>query len=373
MFNFLYVLDNYDFLFSYYLKNVILNCGPIAIKIVQCLCSRGDIFPVHVSSVLSSLTTDVVYCSDSPFYFLCKLGSLGFDVSTCTQIGSGTIAIVYLTKVSDVSVVVKIKRPGIDYEISRSFRLVNFFCMVYGFFGSVTIVDKLEKLRLSLLKQTDFVHELTSLEYFYEMYNTSDSIIIPEPFREYCSSDVITMSYIDGLCLDDLCVSKKKFVGASLWKFAFDSCFIHGTYHSDLHKGNLLLTRDNKLCVLDYGLTGTLCGFKKSILFNYNAFLFKKQWGLAAKLFVSKMVDGSSVLSSDCLLVFISEVELILESCLCRSVPQLFASICELEVCCSKHNTKFNNNYCDFELAFSTLTSTLYGLDCRNVFVFDCC
>ena len=33
--------------------------------------------------------------------------------------------------------------------------------------------------------------------------------------------------------------------------------------------------------------------------------------------------------------------------------------------------TKFNNNYCDFELAFSTLTSTLYGLNCVNIFEFD--
>lgn len=368
--NIFYHFDNYEVVIGYYLKNVILNCGPIAIKIFQCLSSRNDIFHDTIRSILSSLTDNVIYAYDNNSYFIDKLSSSGFDSTNCTKIGSGTIAIVYLTKVSNVSVVIKIKRPNIEAEITRSFRLVYFLCMIYDFFGSLDIVEKLNKLKTSLLKQTDFANELNNLEYFFEMYNNSNDIIIPQPFRQYCSSDIITMSYIEGIRIDDLSIDKKKKIGQSLWKFAFNSCFIHGKYHSDLHTGNLLLTPDNKIGVLDYGLTGKLFGFSKCILFNYHAHIFKHEWHMAARLFVTKMVVCPPVFCNlDC---FISDVEVILCDCFSQNVPKLYDSIFKLELCCKKNLTQFNNNYCDFELAFSTLISTLSGLECDNFFGFAC-
>ena len=54
--NIFYHFDNYEVVIGYYLKNVILNCGPIAIKIFQCLSSRNDIFHDTIRSILSSLT-----------------------------------------------------------------------------------------------------------------------------------------------------------------------------------------------------------------------------------------------------------------------------------------------------------------------------
>jgi len=88
-----------------------------------------------------------------------------------------------------------------------------------------------------------------------------------------------------------------------LWGFSFESSFVYGRYHCDLHLGNIMLCGANggvltgdsdidgdvRLCILDYGLVGKVSGFSKSVLFNYNAHIFKKEWHLAARLFVKKM------------------------------------------------------------------------------------
>ena len=368
--NYFYNFKNYETKIGYYLKNILVKGGPIAIKIGQCISSRTDILPLEICNILSELTNDVKYSYDcnNP-YFKKKLLDFDLDINNCTRIGSGTIAVVYKTKVDNRDIVIKIKRPNIEYEIERSFRII-YFCFTIYSLNSIDIPEKLVQLKSTLLKQTDFINECNELHYFYDIYKSSSEVIVPKPYIEYCSNDIVTMSYIDGITLDQLSVENKKIIGKLLWKFAFESCFIHGKYHSDLHKGNLLLTNDKKLCILDYGLTGKLSGFHKSIIFNYNAHLFKKQWRMAAKIYVNKMVE-KRCLCNESKCKFIDEVEEILRACLSQPVPNMIESVYQLEKCSKKNNTKFNNNYCDFELAFSTLTSTLYGLNCVNIFDFD--
>lgn len=371
--NFFYKLENYNSKIGNCLKNILINSGPIAIKIGQCISSRDDILPLEICNILSELTTDVEYYDDSDIYykiyFSNKLSKCNLNISDCIKIGSGTIAVVYKTKIDNSDVILKIKRPNIKYEIERSFRIIYFYFMFYSV-HSIDICEKLNKLKNVILKQIDFGNEFNELNYFYNIYKNSSDIIIPKTYDKYCSDDVIAMEYIEGIAINKLSNDMKRRIGKLLWKFSFESCFIHGKYHSDLHKGNLLLTSNDKLCILDYGLTGKISGFDKSILFNYNTHIFKKQWKMAAKLYVNKMVVNNDM-SSECKHKFMNEVEEILKLCLSKKVPNLVESVYKLEECSKKNNTKFNNKYCDFELAFSTLISTLYGLNCFNIFDFE--
>ena len=153
-----------------------------------------------------------------------------------------------------------------------------------------------------------------------------------------------------------------------MWNFSFKSAFIDGHWHSDLHKGNLIFM-DKKLGIIDFGLIGYLSIFEKSVILNYNSHILKKEWIMASRLFVSKMIKPKISNEKD-KINFTNEIHDILKNNFDVDNPNIFRSVSELSECCKKYNTKFNNNYVSFELAFSTLANTFYELGNSNLFDF---
>ena len=78
---------------------------------------------------------------------------------------------------------------------------VVYFCFMVYSLNSIDIPEKLVQLKSTLLKQTDFINESNELHYFYNIYKSSSEVIVPKPYIEYCSNDIVTMSYIDGITL----------------------------------------------------------------------------------------------------------------------------------------------------------------------------
>jgi aarF domain-containing kinase len=88
-------------------------------------------------------------------------------------------------------------------------------------------------------------------------------VVVPETVPERSGARVLTMEFIDGVPVDDL---------ASLEEFGYDARPIieqvvrgwlmtavrWGTFHGDVHAGNLLLTPDGRIAVLDWGIVGRL-------------------------------------------------------------------------------------------------------------------
>ena len=382
-----YKLESVDRMLGVCYRNVLLCGGPVCQKLGQVISCRSDMLPLEVCNILSELTYDLsssVVLDES--YYEEVLCSGGFR-SNCVRIGSGAISVVYRTRVGDVDVVLKVKRRDIVYEIERSFKLVSvLLLLVCVCSNNVGVCNelylKLSKLKGMLLKQTDFGSELSELTYFYNKYKGSDVLMIPKPYKCYSSDDIICMSYIDGVSVSsvlcDLSACARDRICKMLWRFSFESSFVSGRYHCDLHLGNIMLCDnggvlgdldgDMRLCILDYGLVGKVSGFSKSVLFNYNAHIFKKEWHLAARLFVKKMCVLCVEVDTT---VFIGEVEEILKDCLCSEPPRLCESIYRLERCSKKNKSEFNNNYCEFELGFSTLLSSLYSLNSFNIFEFN--
>ena len=96
-------------------------------------------------------------------------------------------------------------------------------------------------------------------------------IKIPEVHTAYCSEKVITMEYIDGVAVTDLLkkdypkIDKKKIANYGV-KSYFKQVLIDGFFHADPHPGNLIVTKDGKLCYIDLGMMGILSeNFKETL------------------------------------------------------------------------------------------------------------
>lgn len=90
-----------------------------------------------------------------------------------------------------------------------------------------------------------------------------DHIAIPEPYEAVSGRTVLTMEFLDGVPIDDLAAiaatgSDPRPLVQEVTKAWFMTAVRDGLFHGDVHAGNLLLLRDGRLGVIDWGIVGRL-------------------------------------------------------------------------------------------------------------------
>jgi len=103
------------------------------------------------------------------------------------------------------------------------------------------------------------------MHWFTEMIGLiqSKGVIVPDTVPEASGRRVLTMMYVDGAKIDDLAALASGDIDASesikalieSW-FALTLCT--GVFHGDMHAGNLLLTGEGEVVLLDWGIVGRL-------------------------------------------------------------------------------------------------------------------
>lgn len=88
-------------------------------------------------------------------------------------------------------------------------------------------------------------------------------IRVPTPYEEASGRNVLTMEFIDGFPIDDLESIARRDVDArrsieALIEAWFSVALCTGTFHGDMHAGNLLLTDAGEVVLLDWGIVGRL-------------------------------------------------------------------------------------------------------------------
>lgn len=358
---------NFDETLGNSLMRILLKCGPPGIKIGQVLSHRNDILSDSTCLILSKLTNNVPGLSDEEESRLLKNARsfVKYD-GNAKKLGAGCVAITYLVECDGESMVMKLKRPNIEEDIRVSLSYLTRFLCFISKFDVINVESKLSKVHDALMEQTDFLHEHDELQYFSEKYSDSDFIKVPKVFSSKCNEDIITQEYLEGKNLSDLEPEGKKKMGELLWDFAFETSFIDGHWHSDLHKGNLIFL-ENKLGVIDYGLTGKLKGFERSIVLNYNTHLLKRDWDKAARIYVNKMTDKTD-LDIKMKKMFLEDISKTLEECFDSDNVDIMRSVSKLSVTSKKYGTQFNNKFVTFELGFSTFACTMVELGYPNIF-----
>mmetsp|Transcript_39267 Transcript_39267/g.155808 ORF Transcript_39267/g.155808 Transcript_39267/m.155808 type:complete len:434 (-) Transcript_39267:563-1864(-) len=111
-------------------------------------------------------------------------------------------------------------------------------------------------------EELDFKNEAYNQIQFKELLVKSDiqNVIVPEVFEEYSSRRLLVSEWIDGVKLtqaDPEEIEKLVDVGNSAF---LTQLLDWGVFHGDPHPGNLLVTPEGKLCILDFGLMANIPG-----------------------------------------------------------------------------------------------------------------
>ena len=256
--------------------------GPTFIKLGQLLSTRGDLFPSPYLEALSRLQDQV-----EPFSFeeveRIVSSELGVRISKAfadfeTQpLAAASLAQVHRAYMRDGRiVVVKVQRPNIREQIVTDLEALT---EVARFLDTHTEVGKryefenmLTELRKSLLRELDFKLEASHQMTLADNLREFDMIVIPEPIDDFTTSRVLTMEYIEGKKITVL--SPLRLMEIDGPKLAYDlfhaylkQILVDGLFHADPHPGNIFLTEDNLIALLDLGMVGlTHSEFRNKLL-----------------------------------------------------------------------------------------------------------
>lgn len=150
----------------------------------------------------------------------------------------------------------------------------------------VIIVEEFAK---SLENELDYSIELSNMERMAEQFQGDPTIRIPEVYPAVSGEKVLTMEYIDGIKISELFQDQTKDFNNKLLTcrgadFIMKQVFEHGFFHADPHPGNILVSGNNVICPIDYGITGFVDKKTREIFVDLIHSLASKNYGLTARL-----------------------------------------------------------------------------------------
>jgi predicted unusual protein kinase regulating ubiquinone biosynthesis (AarF/ABC1/UbiB family) len=130
----------------------------------------------------------------------------------------------------------------------------------------------LSEFRHSLLRELDFKREADNLLKLRNSMREYENIVIPAPVEDYTSSRVLTMDYIPGKKITD--ISPVRLVEIDGMKLSEDlfraylkQILVDGFFHADPHPGNVFLTEDDRIALIDLGMVAHLnARFREQLL-----------------------------------------------------------------------------------------------------------
>jgi len=247
--------------------------GPTFIKLAQILSNRPDMVPAPLiaefeklqdnvpsfsfEQVKETIETETGKSIDEIFEFLNE-----------KPLATASIGQVHKARLKDgTEVVVKIQRPGVKNLVYRDLAIlsdgVNRADRYLKKQGILNAKDMVRSFERSMHKELDYRTEARNLERFQKLYKGFDNFIIPTAYRDFSTEKVMVMEFVGGCKISD--VAQLRAWGLDPRKVAENGMDIYltqifefGIFHADPHPGNVLVRKDGVICLLDFGMVGSM-------------------------------------------------------------------------------------------------------------------
>ncbi|MBC8647777.1 MAG: AarF/ABC1/UbiB kinase family protein [Thermoanaerobaculia bacterium] len=247
--------------------------GPTFIKLGQLLSTRADLLPVPYIEALARLQDQV-----EPFSFgeVEKIveAELGVRISKAfAEFESQPLAAASLGQVHRATlrdgrpVAVKVQRPAIREQILED---LDVFEEVGGMLDRHTeagdrfqFQKMVQEFRKTLVRELDYRAEAQNLVTLGQNLDEFERILVPRPVEDFTTSKVLTMDFIEGTKVTALGpLGRIELDGSALAEDLFHAylkqILIDGFFHADPHPGNVFVTPDHRLALVDLGMVARI-------------------------------------------------------------------------------------------------------------------
>ncbi len=264
------------------LRNILIELGPVYVKLGQLLSTRPDLLPGRYVDTLTDLQTNVPPVPWSQVEALIRrelsqpLETIFNDIDR-NAIAAGSIGQVYRAVLVDgQQVALKVQRPGIEAVVARDISLIKSLAELASLteFGkNFDIVGLAEEFSNAITAELDFTTEakytdqlrqnLTDSKWF-----DSSQLVIPQVYDDLTSTRLLTIEWLDGVPILEARLpqvkdgkdeaSQRSEITTILFRAFFKQVYVDGFFHADPHPGNIFYLQDGRLAILDCGMVGRL-------------------------------------------------------------------------------------------------------------------
>lgn len=264
------------------LRNILIDLGPVYVKLGQLLSTRPDLLPADYIDTLSSLQANVPPVPWSEVEISIRqqlsqpLNEIFAHINT-EAVAAGSIAQTYKATLKDgTEVALKVQRPGIDRIIDKDIALLKGLAELVSFtdFGkNYDIVSLAEEFGGALQAELDFTKEAAYTDELRRDLSTSKwfdpkQIMLPQVYWELTTPKLLVLEWLNGQPIlsakpkgtnykGDI-NAEKQALSTLLCRVFFQQFYINGFFHADPHPGNIFYLQDGRVALLDCGMVGRL-------------------------------------------------------------------------------------------------------------------
>jgi ubiquinone biosynthesis protein len=250
-------------------REALEELGTTFVKLGQLLSSRPDLLPDVYIDELGKLVDNVQPLPFAPLREAIAedIGLENFASIDEKPLASASIAQIHAALLkSGREVVIKVRRPGIVEQVALDLELLR---------KTAALAEKhsgtAQLLQLNALADDLEQHLNDELDFNEEANNAAliaavideyrDDLFIPEVIQPFVTDRVLVMERVVGVRVDEessLDPERAGELAETFFKAYIRQITVKGLYHADPHLGNVLLTPDGRLALLDFGLIGRL-------------------------------------------------------------------------------------------------------------------
>ncbi|GAX19046.1 hypothetical protein FisN_8Hh270 [Fistulifera solaris] len=252
--------------FASRLRESLTRLGPVFVKAGQQLSIRPDLVPPLMLKELQKLCDAVQPIPDDIALQVIR-NELGTDLDELFDdmklVAAASLGQVYKAKLKSngEEVAIKVQRPDVRRTFSLDLLLLHRVGVIVDFF-TATFTNQppfhyklYESFAKGSYSELDYENEASNqIRFRHELSIRQVPVVVPRVYPDLTKKQVITSEWIEGVKLADCpreMINKLIPVGVELF---LTQLLDIGAFHSDPHPGNLLVTTNGTLCLLDFGL-----------------------------------------------------------------------------------------------------------------------
>lgn len=249
-------------------REALEELGTTYIKLGQILSSRSDLLPDVYIDELGRLVDEV---PPVPFAEIEAVLYEDLDRDLFASVDPDPLATASIAQIHRAQlangreVAVKVRRPGIGEQIELDLDLIRSTAKLLDRHSEtaqlVQVAALADELEVHLLAELNFEEEAHNAELIARSLAESPNLVVPEVIRPYVTERVLVLELIHGekvSAAHGLPPERAAELAREFFRAYVRQVTMEGVYHADPHRGNVLLTPDGRLALLDFGLLGRL-------------------------------------------------------------------------------------------------------------------